>query len=335
MRSFQNSFLTEEEIKSKIDKIRSDTKVKFIHPSVEEICICDPLKKIEYVGRTCYKSTDKITDTSAIIFYNNLIARGHFAMIEHATFCFQVNASLYDQLRSYSFLNRTVEEFSDGRMRYLISGNLRAINETQETSLLSVLYHTNPRYAYIFGDKANLVCDYTLPEDSIKLVDIDSLEDIQREAYFTHKYFTFKFTCDRGVSHEIVRHRPASFAQESTRYCNYTKDKFGKELCFIYPTGYDNWDEESKTILHTTFKFIEEGYFSLIDSGKTPQQARAILPNGLKTEVIMTANAKEFDHFFDLRSRGTTGSPHPDMKVVADMALKLFNSTVEVKKFSD
>ena len=149
---------------------------------------------------------------------------------------------------------------------------------------------------------------------------------MSHEEFLAHAYFSFHFICDRGVTHEIVRHRPASYAQESTRYCNYTKDKFGGEITFIKPAHWDELPAHIKLRYTHVFDICEDEYSRLISYGQTPQQARAVLPNALKTEIIMTTNAGEYEHFFDLRSRAVTGAPHPDMKVVADMALALYET---------
>lgn len=133
------------------------------------------------------------------------------------------------------------------------------------------------------------------------------------EAMLEHFSFSVKFIVDRGVSHEIVRHRMASFAQESTRYCNYGKSG---DVAFIRPNFFadntpemDNWVESCMR--------AESTYLYLLSEGSTPQEARAVLPNSLKTEVVMTANLREWRHFLKLRAVGTTGKPHPQMKEVA------------------
>lgn len=124
---------------------------------------------------------------------------------------------------------------------------------------------------------------------------------------------TVKFICDRGVSHEIVRHRMASYCQESTRYCNYGKGKFGEEITVIEPCF---WPEGSD--LYWAWKnaclISEQCYFSLLKSGATPQEARSVLPNSLKTEVVMTANIREWRHFLKLRC---SPAAHPQMREVA------------------
>lgn len=167
------------------------------------------LQKLELIGRTCYKSEDKITEDSAAKFVAGLIKRGHEAMLEHVS-------------------------------------------------------------------------------------------------------ITVKFVTDRGISHEIVRHRLASYAQESTRYCNYSQDKFGHELTFIIPDfleygseGFKLWKDEMKQ--------VEKTYFAMLEAGHTPQEARSVLPNSLKTELVMTANLREWRAFFKLRAANSTGAAHPQM----------------------
>lgn len=124
------------------------------------------------------------------------------------------------------------------------------------------------------------------------------------EAVLEHCSFTVKFICDRGVSHEIVRHRMASYCQESTRYCNYGKDKFGEEITVIKPCF---WDENTlcekvkMDCWRIAMRDAEDAYFALLDEGCSPQEARSVLPNSLKTEVVMTANIREWRHFLKLR----------------------------------
>ena len=138
------------------------------------------------------------------------------------------------------------------------------------------------------------------------------------ESVIEHEKITVKIICDRGVSHEIVRQRIASYSQESTRYCNYTDDKFGKELTFIRPCF---WEQNSKkyNIWYKQIESVEKNYFSLIDLGSTPEQARSILPNSLKTEIVITMNLREWRHFFKLR---TSLKAHPQMR---EISLPLLN----------
>lgn len=200
--------------------------MKIIDPSVEirlPMSGADVLRQIELCGRVCYKSGDKITDTSAEAFVRGIIKRGHEAVLEHAS-------------------------------------------------------------------------------------------------------LSAKFVCDRGVSHEIVRHRLAAYCQESTRYCNYSKEGFGSEITVIKPMflekgkqGYQTWKRACEA--------AETAYFDLLDWGCTPQEARAVLPNSLKTEVYMTADLREWRHFFKLR---TGPAAHSQMREVALMALRQMQAAVPV-----
>ena len=138
------------------------------------------------------------------------------------------------------------------------------------------------------------------------------------EAMLEHYSFSVKFICDRGVSHELVRHRVASFAQESTRYCNYGHEG---EITVIFPFFFDTgMGTASNSLVYEEWKHscevAERKYISLLDKGATPQEARSVLPNSLKTEVVMTANLREWRHFFKLRAVGVTGKPHPQMQEV-------------------
>ena len=136
------------------------------------------------------------------------------------------------------------------------------------------------------------------------------------ESILEHASMTVRFVVDRGVSHELVRHRLASFAQESTRYCNYSKGQFGNELTFIKPWFFHKEDKAYDAWIQA-MAVAEESYMRMIKYGCPPEQARTVLPNSLKTEVVMTTNMREWRHFLKLRAVGTTGKPHPQMVEVA------------------
>jgi len=146
------------------------------------------------------------------------------------------------------------------------------------------------------------------------------------EAVIEHGSLSVRFICDRGVTHEIVRHRLASYCQESTRYCNYSKEQFNSEIAVIEPlyltrntAAYDVWKEAMER--------TEQAYFWLLDEGLTPQEARAVLPNSLKTEIIMTANLREWRHFCKLRA---SAAAHPQMREVAGMLLEMLKANYPV-----
>lgn len=141
-----------------------------------------------------------------------------------------------------------------------------------------------------------------------------------------HFSLTVRIICDRGVSHEIVRHRLASYTQESTRYCNYSQGKFGGELTVIKPCFWAEGDKKY-VIWKKTIDQIEKAYNEMIELGANPQEARSILPNSLKTEIVMTMNLREWRHFFELR---TSEAAHPQMREIAIPLLKEFKERVKV-----
>lgn len=146
------------------------------------------------------------------------------------------------------------------------------------------------------------------------------------ESVIEHEKISVRIICDRGVSHEIVRHRIASYSQESTRYCNYADEKFGKELTLIKPVFWAEDSEEYKCWLEIMQK-IENSYNYLMEKGVKPQEARSILPNSLKTEIIVTMNLREWRHFFKLR---TSLRAHPQMREVACAILDEFKKRIPV-----
>ena len=146
------------------------------------------------------------------------------------------------------------------------------------------------------------------------------------EAVLEHVSFTVKFVVDRGVSHEIVRHRIASYCQESTRYCNYAKDDFGTEITVIKPLFLEE-DSDGWYYWKNSCKYAEHVYFDMLGLGCTPQEARSVLPHSLKTEVVMTANLREWRSFFKLR---TAPAAHPQMREVTIPLLKTFKTLVPV-----
>lgn len=137
------------------------------------------------------------------------------------------------------------------------------------------------------------------------------------ESVIEHEKITVRFICDRGVTHEMVRHRLASYSQESTRYCNYANDKFGNELTFIKPCFWDEDTEEGKAKMELwkrSMQNIENEYNELIALGARPEEARSILPNSLKTEIVVTMNLRSWRNFFKLR---TAPAAHPQIRQVA------------------
>lgn len=291
----------------------------------------DVLKKIEMVGRTCYKSTENIKEGSDEKFVAGLIERGHEAMLEHASFCFEINCDLYAwithviKIMSDSDDFHSFMRFTNGD-RILMSGNVRAwrdlFKNMSEFAVIPDVFKTfikeNPILFPEFQREFLHSFKY-----SIKPVYTDDLKTISE--FLTHCDVTVRFVVDRGISHELVRHRPASFAQESTRYCNYSKGKFDSQITYIIPYGFD-YGSPAWKIWKDAMECAEAYYMTMINTGVTPEWARTVLPNSLKTEVIMTANCAEWKHFFALRACNSTGKAHPQMLEVSRPLLDEFKN---------
>lgn len=261
-----------------------NSKVEILEPT--GYTIDDIYKQIEIAGRTCYKSEDKITPTSAKEFVDRMIKSGHGAMLEHGTVYLDIPNSAGDYNLVPFFASnpysRVVIISLDDRVHNYITTNFRVmIKNFAEEYILDILQY---------------LCEPT---------------------EFHEKRISVRWTCDRGVSHEFVRHRVFSFAQESTRYCNYSKDKFGHEITYIQPCWEMQKDEEELFLLQ--LEQAQNAYNALISSGWKPQQARAILPNALKTELVMTGFESDWKYFFELRC---DTAAHPDAR---KLALELYN----------
>ena len=294
-------------------------------------------KQIEFCGRTCYKSEDKIKSGSAKGFVERMINSKHTAMLEQGTVYLKIPYNWLHRL-THPWLCR--KYFKNPYTRVQIMGEL--VNE------LPILGdHLSSRITPYLAITTN----YRVMVENGWL---DDLKYLCEPTEYHEKRYTFKFTTDRGVSHELVRHRVFSFAQESTRYCNYSKDKFDGEITYILPswlqdielpTGFGYSTDDWGSLIHEYYHYptdrgVEEGgfegnpvrnfmfaiqtseqlYLSQLKLGWTPQQARQILPNALKTEVCMTGFASDWRFFFDLRYYGETGRPHPDMESLAAKA---------------
>ena len=281
-------------------------------------------KQIERVGRVCYKSEDKITEDSAKPFVDRMIKSGHGAMLEHGT-VYLAYLVFYQDVDNEN--NLTPEHIF---YKY----------QSNKYSKVKVV-----PYSWSGEDAVYVTTNLRV------LVENNWLDDLQYQVDPTEhheKRITAKFICDRGVSHEFVRHRVFSFAQESTRYCGYSKDKFGNDITYIIPSWldlpegkYSNWDNDwcdvsELKLLYPevdnlsdpancflqSIKNAEYYYFMLINRGWKPQQARQVLPNATKTELVMTGFESDWEHFFSLRC---SSKAHPDAKKLADELYKLIH----------
>lgn len=267
-------------------------------------------KQIELAGRTCYKSEDKITLESAKPFVDRMIASGHTAMLEHGTVYLNIFPDDdFGQDFITIFMYNKYSKYTRimiNNVGYAITTNLRVIIENN-------LY---PALKYI--------CEPT---------------------EYHAKRVTFKLLTSIGVTRELNRHRVNSIAESSTRYCNYSKDKFGNEVTFCIPSwmnipegSYCDHDvafmeelNEYKFYLHM-LDSAERNYMYLIEQGLQPQQAREVLPLCTATEAVYTAFESDWNHFFDLRYFESTGKVHPNMKELTTLMYKEYESYTKEKR---
>ena len=284
------------------------------------------MRHIERAGRVCYKSEDKMTDDSTEKFLRAVLGRGHLSVFEHGNIILKPTTSTYLWVDRAINRNRakgiqTYLRLSRVKADCTISGNVRAwhdflmtfANSDQDIpSELAIVAAHNP---VLFADIPTALLTMSADEEmrAAKSCEVFDLKREPLETRLFHTTATLQFTVDRGVSHELVRHRTLSFSQESTRYCNYSKDKFGREITVIKPS-YASED----TVLYPSWYVgcisAEHAYFSMLDRGATAQEARTVLPNSLKTEVIVTGHYDDWLKFLKLR---TAPDAHPDIRKVA------------------
>lgn len=250
-------------------------------------------EQIERVGKTCYKSEVKGGE-SAKNFVEKMIANQHYAMLEHGTV--------------YLAIPITTGHSGGSEINYM-NNKYSVVTESEGLSM---------------RDEYNDPCDCWCVTTNLRvLVENGWMDDLKyylgEPTQWHVKRVCVRFICDRGVSHELVRHRVFSFAQESTRYCNYSKDRFDNAITFIKPVWYEGVNQRIQQDFEATLDWTESTYLGLLKEGLTPQQARQVLPNALKTEVCMTGFVDDagWKHFFDLRALDKTGPAHPDMKALA------------------
>ena len=291
----------------------------------------DRERHVELCGRVCYKSEERIADGTAVTFIANLIKRGHEAMLEHARVLIMIPADCASSHRFFLIQKAMKEKglfdylaVSTMARGYYVSANMRAWRNFCKFAYGND-YKLPIQVMQIIRDNPAFFPEYTFPDRYRESPEFEGTAErlpwhlTNPGARKIHSWYSFRATCDRGVSHEMVRHRPASFAQESTRYCNYSKGQFGGQITVIEPCFFV---PDTPPYLHwkAGCEASERAYFDLLNDGCSPQQARTVLPNSLKTEIIMTATAAEWLHFLELR---TSEAAHPQMREVATQAGKI------------
>ena len=312
-------------------------------------------KLIERIARICYKSEDKIGEGTDKKMIENLLKRRHLAMLEHASSVFSMDAVLYHTFREIiavwtgeyeekgldtqkSFLRMTATTPENGSgVRYLVSGNFRAWYEfaefvqkrNQTTPNFGVCKQMEYALPFINQSVSGILAPFlngTEEERKEKVVmctaknlirEITDFSELTDKERMVHERFSVLITTDRGITHEIVRMREASFAQESTRYVNYGKGKYGSEICVIAPFLFDEPDKkEAHDIWQDAMEHAEKAYMALTNLGIPPQWARTVLPHSTKVDIVVTANLEEWKHIFELRACDMTGPAHPQIKEV-------------------
>ena len=275
----------------------------------------DMLKSIELYGRVAYKSEDKITDDSAISFVRKVLKSGHESVIEHASFDFLMELGHEDEWPQAAIELLQIKEHSVG-LHYTKVGTEIYLSANARTIRDAARFAPNA-ISRAMLEAARVECP-VLFEDFRESVSRDDnfwgvneqyvLNELQPDQAAKHIYATVRFICDRGITHEIVRHRLCSFTQESTRYCNY----FKRGIQFIKPCFW-NKDDAAYQVWLLAMGQAEKFYNIMMNDSYncSPQQARSVLPNSLKTEIIVTANLTEWQHIFKLRA---DSHAHPQMQ---------------------
>lgn len=310
--------------------------VKAGHERIYDKDFVSPLQKIERIARICYKSEEMITKNSYLNMTKKLLERQHMAMFEHASLVFEVDEITYQAIEDaittmtsviddvMSIMNicrirKTRTCISATEERFVISANIRAYYEfftkavefrVHNDSICNLYWKVNSRIDNIFE-----IPEYDVPAAPWSIKEVTDITKLTWPERLIHETVSVIFTCDRGVTHELVRMRDSSFAQESTRYCNYQLGKFGKEITVIEPcffkkgtVGYLKWADGCE--------YTEKAYFALLDGGATPQEARTVLPQSVKADIALTTNLYEWRHILNLRACDATGPAHPQMKEV-------------------
>jgi thymidylate synthase (FAD) len=293
--------------------------MRIIDPSFEILDQLDrePMAvRLEACGRVCYKSEDKITEESAVPFVERITANAHNSVLEMAAATFGITCHPDHVLEFYACRPKyIVADRTESGL--LLSGSIRAFRELYQkyrnnqvvNDLISDLAK---RYPYMFGDVFDadeaLETDPDITVHKMMLDDVDRLPD---ELKIRHRFIGVRFVVNRAVTHELVRHRPCSFLQESQRYCRYSDDRFGQQVTFIKPVFFEE-DSSEFTMWKEAMAETERVYLKLLETS-TPQAARTVLPNSCKTEIIAYCNLEEWRHILQLR---TSPAAEPSMREI-------------------
>lgn len=324
--------------------------VKYVENPTSDFC-----QWIERIGRVCYKSEDKITDGSAIKFIEKIFENGHLSVLEHLNIILKLPISTFGKVfqeNEYKSL-RFFEITKYDSKCILVSGNLRSFYEIvfdprygrtkgdifeKRLFLLRLIFYiygipkdSISKHIEMYGIKQEEILEsiikleifkeYNMYRDKGNISAIENVfnNELNEEQKEKHESATFYIMTDRGVSHEFVRHRIASYSQSSTRYCNYSKGKFDNEISYVKPVWFNNLDRipirlKQFELWKQSCLESEKSYMGLIEMGQQPQEARSVLNNSLMTEFYCTMKLEQWKHFLYLR---TSSKAHPQMRDIA------------------
>ncbi len=272
--------------------------------------------RIEYCGRICYKSEDRIDRESALPFVSKMAEHGHNSVLEMGVITLRVDCSDREQVTELFLIQPRYLQIDRDDNSLLITGSVRAFRELlifhpRCAVVDAMCAFLNGRHPYFFSTilpENGFTADGSIAVRKVELAEVDQLP---ADRLAKHRHIAVKFIVNRAITHEIVRHRPCSFLQESQRYCRYSDDKFGSEVTFIKPMFFEEGSPEY-AVWQKAMQDTEQMYLDLLKTS-TPQAARTVLPNSCKTELIVYANLAEWNHIFKLR---TTGAAEPSMREV-------------------
>jgi thymidylate synthase (FAD) len=296
--------------------------MKIITPSYEVLDHLDQESlavRIELCGRICYKSEDRIDQDSAIPFVTKMAEHGHNSVLEMGVVTLEMTCADEEQVIAFFLLRPRYLHIDREANRLLITGSIRSFRELllfhpENAVVRTACAFLNGRHPYFFKGVLPDAKSALFSSDSsitVRKVELDEVDQLPPQSLFKHRHIAVKFIINRAVTHEIVRHRPCSFLQESQRYCRYSDEKFGNEVSFIKPMFFAEGSSEY-VLWEKAMQETEQLYLKLLETS-TPQAARTVLPNSCKTELIVYANLKEWQHIFSLR---TTKAAEPSMREV-------------------
>jgi len=292
--------------------------MRIIPPSFEILTELDRASmaaRIEICGRVCYKSEEKITASSAEPFIKNILKRGHNSVAEMAVMTLKVSVDQHSHLER--FFEAVPRYFSIDLLEkniLLVTGSVRAFRElfTANSTLKivkGITAYLAGRYPLFFADLKPKSGWIPQAGVNIEKISLPEVEKLPADQLAKHRYIAVKFITNRAVTHELVRHRPCSFLQESQRYCRYDKNQFGNEVTFIKPMFFEEGSDEYQ-IWEKAMRDTESLYFDLLKTA-SPQAARTVLPNSCKTEIVVYASLLQWFHIFKLR---TSTAAEPSMR---------------------